>query len=100
MLIYKGLYKKYNIPFINSILCRGEHLHETSPNLFECRCEKGLNSLDTYLNKKFHFMPGVGIEPTKTLSHRILSPAPLTAREPRHAISRKKRFKKVPKENK
>ena len=39
-------------------------------------------------------MPGEGFEPSKALSHRILSPAPLTARESRHTKKREKQHLK------
>ena len=37
----------------------------------------------------------VGFEPTKALSHKILSLAPLTAREPPHKIPNKRAYKKL-----
>ncbi len=40
-------------------------------------------------------MREVGFEPTKALSHRILSPAPLTTREPPHKNSKFLMFKKI-----
>ena len=40
-------------------------------------------------------MPGEGLEPSKAQSHRILSPAPLTAREPRHELCNKSMFKNI-----
>ncbi len=37
----------------------------------------------------------VGFEPTKALSHRLLRPAPLTAREPPHDFFNKDGYKKL-----